>query len=191
MVKNPKIFKNLWSLEESLVDLISSFCSSATAGKHGVCIINNVHYLLHISQLKWERHGDKSFISTYKCIHVPVSLYTVASGLFSGSLETSSPKTQMFCFFPFCLLDFKVGACARHERCARLRPYCRWVCWRCGGHLEGQLASDLQPAVIYLNLIFILLRGLQWPLTPGLSITSTPCIGVPLCSCSSEASYIF
>lgn len=100
MIKNPKIFKNLWSLEDSL-DLISSFCSSATAGKHGVCIINNVHYLLHISQLKWEHHGDKSFISTYKRIRVPISLYAVASGLFPGSLETSSPKTQMFCFFLF------------------------------------------------------------------------------------------
>lgn len=111
------------------------------------------------------------------------------------SLEVWKPpplKHRCFVFsfflFVFCLLDFKVGACACHERGACLRPYCRWVCWRCGGHLEGQLASDLQRAVIYLNLIFILLRGLQWPLTPGLSITSTPCIGVPLSSCSSEAS---
>lgn len=98
MVKNPKIFKNLWSLEDSLVDLISSFSSSATAGKHGVCIINNVHYLLHISQLKWEHHGDKSFISTYKCIHVPISLYAVASeDVFQTSLEVwKHPKTHFY-----------------------------------------------------------------------------------------------
>lgn len=121
MIKNPKIFKNLWSLEDSL-DLISSFCSSATAGKHGVCIINNVHYLLHISQLKWEHHGDKSFISTYKRIRVPISLYAVASGLFPGSLETSSPKTQMFCFF---LFSFGFQGWSVRVMKACLRPYCR------------------------------------------------------------------
>ncbi len=94
---------------------------------------------------------------------------------------------------------FKISLCLNHELFSLFKvvswAFCVSVVFlKMTSHRPsggGRLASHLQPAVIYLNLVFTLLWGTDCPVTSGLSITSTVFIAASPPSSSSEAGSIF